>query len=222
MSATFHPPEELLLAYAAGSLEEASALLVACHLTLCPACRRLAGQAEAVGGSLLEELAPASLSDGALAAVLGRLGPVSATARPAVRQAPARPQPPRPGLLPRPLRDYVGADSAALPWKRLPGGLEQVPVVTRTDARARLYRIAPGMGVPEHSHGGLEMTLVLAGGFSDGHGHYGPGDVAVMADGGIHRPVADAGDPCLCLAVTTAPLRLTGLIGRLFNPFLDL
>lgn len=34
MSARFHPTDDLLLAYAAGSLDQAMSLLVASHLTL--------------------------------------------------------------------------------------------------------------------------------------------------------------------------------------------
>jgi putative transcriptional regulator len=34
-----------------------------------------------------------------------------------------------------------------------------------------------------------------------------------------HRPVAGRSGDCICLAVTDAPLRLTGPIGRLFRPF---
>jgi putative transcriptional regulator len=33
-------------------------------------------------------------------------------------------------------------------------------------------------------------------------------------------PTADDDGDCVCLAVTDAPLRLTGPIGRLFNPFI--
>ena len=35
-----------------------------------------------------------------------------------------------------------------------------------------------------------------------------------------HRPVADEDEDCLCLIVTDAPLRLTGWLGRLLNPFI--
>jgi putative transcriptional regulator len=64
------------------------------------------------------------------------------------------------------------------------------------------------------------MTLVLAGGFSDESGHFVRGDVAEADPSVNHQPVADPGEDCLCLAVTDAPLRLTGPFGRLLNPFL--
>jgi putative transcriptional regulator len=36
----------------------------------------------------------------------------------------------------------------------------------------------------------------------------------------VHRPVVDSDEECICLAVLDAPLKLTGMIGRLVNPFL--
>ncbi|MBL4544621.1 MAG: cupin domain-containing protein [Oceanicaulis sp.] len=33
--------------------------------------------------------------------------------------------------------------------------------------------------MPHHGHDGTEFTLVLSGGFSDGRGSYGPGDVCM-------------------------------------------
>ncbi len=54
------------------------------------------------------------------------------------------------------------------------------------------------------------------------HGHFLRGDLA-EADGSVdHRPIADPGEDCLYLAVTDAPLRLTGPVGRLLNPSLHI
>ncbi|MEK9796040.1 MAG: hypothetical protein VW713_04740, partial [Alphaproteobacteria bacterium] len=53
-----HPDDELLVSYAAGDLAEAWSLLVATHTTLCPVCRSKVRAAEAVGGALMEEIAP--------------------------------------------------------------------------------------------------------------------------------------------------------------------
>jgi putative transcriptional regulator len=74
--------------------------------------------------------------------------------------------------------------------------------------------------MPTHTHDGSELTLVLAGGFSDESGHFVRGDVAEADPSINHQPVADPGEDCLCLAVTDAPIRLTGPFGRLLNPFL--
>ena len=43
-----HLPDELLLGYAAGALEEAEALLVASHASLCPRCARRVDELEHV------------------------------------------------------------------------------------------------------------------------------------------------------------------------------
>jgi putative transcriptional regulator len=43
----------------------------------------------------------------------------------------------------------------------------------------------------------------------------------VIADESVdHCPIADEEGDCLCLAVTDAPLRLTGRFGRFLNPFI--
>ena len=61
------------------------------------------------------------------------------------------------------------------------------------------------------------MVLVLKGAFWDDGVRYGPGDVAVCEDGTVHSPRIDDGDDCLCLAVTEAPVRFTGLAGLVLN-----
>ena len=84
----------------------------------------------------------------------------------------------------------------------------------------RLLRVAPGAALPHHTHVGSELALVLQGGFGDVNGHYLRGDVSEADSAVDHRPVADADEDCLCLIVTDAPLRLTGWLGRLMNPFI--
>ena len=86
--------------------------------------------------------------------------------------------------------------------------------------KTRMMRIKAGTAMPWHTHEGQELTLVLAGGFTDGEKHFLAGDVAAADPTVNHRPVADPGEDCLCLAVTEGPLRLTGPIGRLLNPFI--
>jgi putative transcriptional regulator len=215
MSVTFHPSDELLVAYGAGSLEEAAALLVATHLALCPRCRTHVARIEALGGAVIEELPPADLGPDALASVLARLD------LPPDPPRSARPAAGPPGL-PTPLRDYLPAELEALPWKRLAAGIEQVILLQARGIRARLLRIGAGIMVPEHGHGGMELTMVLQGGFADQGQGYARGDVSMADRQVVHSPVADRSETCLCLAVTDAPLKLTGLVGMLVNPFLDL
>lgn len=213
-AASFHPPEELLLAYAAGSLDEATALLMATHLTFCPHCRAEVARMEALGGGVLASLPPADMGASALAATLERLG--DRPGRPPVRHVAAD------FGLPAPLRAYIPEGEENLAWRRVGRGIEQVMIVTSRNVRARLQRVAPGVVMPTHTHEGNEMTLVLRGGYVDGTLDYGPGDVAIADNDITHTPAADPIEGCLCLAVTDAPLRLTSFFGRMLNPFLDL
>ncbi|UEM03035.1 ChrR family anti-sigma-E factor [Skermanella rosea] len=220
-----HPEDALLAGYAAGTLDEATSLVVATHLALCPACRDAVALFEAVGGALLDDVEPAPMAPDALPALMARLdreetrGPVPAeTAGPAgvPQTVPA---------LPRPLRDYVGGSLEAVRWKRLIRGVDlyDIPVGSAGGGRikVRLMRVKGGVAVPQHTHEGIEMTLVLAGGFSDASGHYRRGDLACSDSDVDHRPVADQGEDCVCVALTDAPLRLTGPLMRLLNPFVS-
>lgn len=213
-----HPSLELLLDYAAGSIGEAAGLALATHLALCPECREVVARLESVGGALLEEIEPAAMPPDALDNLLARLDepiPVPAFRPPADVAVPVP--------VPQPLRGYLGQGLEAVRWKRVMRGVEQVDLAVcegRTgNVRARLLRIGPGVRVPRHTHDGTEMTLVLAGGFSDGGKQYRRGDFSFCDGATDHGPVADDDGDCLCLTVTDAPLRLTGPLMRLLNPF---
>src|SRR6478609_8310093 len=73
MTIAHHPPEELLTAFAAGKLDEAEHLVVAVHVSRCPACRRLVRATEAIGGVAIEAAEPVAMSSGSFDAVVGKI-----------------------------------------------------------------------------------------------------------------------------------------------------
>jgi putative transcriptional regulator len=94
-------------------------------------------------------------------------------------------------------------------------GLRSLPLAVPGPSKAELLRIEPGWGAPRHSHKGGEYTLVITGAFTDERGTYRVGDVAVAGPDVTHRPVAQKGGVCYALAVTEAPLAMTGALGFL-------
>ncbi len=217
----FHPNEELLQAYAAGHLEEAIALLVATHTALCPDCRHAVEDMEEIGGALLDGLEPTSLSEDALDRCLQRLGEPEAQLDIPESKVAAPMGAPVEGdiLVPEPLRGYLGGALASLDW-RTRGNVSEVDLLPqRSSVRTKLLKIRAGAAIPQHTHEGAEITMVLSGGFSDEHGHYLRGDVSVADNQIEHRPVADDDEDCLCISITDAPLRFTGPVGRWLNMF---
>lgn len=222
-----HPSDALLVAYGAGSLGEGLSLAVAVHLAHCPDCRATLAEVEALGGALLEDLPPAPLESLSLAATLDRLEREEAPGNPCkamrIRPRCSRPAGPAVASLPGPLRSYVPS-LETLSWQRLAPGVRRVELLPRTSSggAAQLLRIAPGTALPHHGHGGLELTVVLSGHFADELGRYGPGDLAEVDGDTNHQPIADSHRDCICLIATDAPLRFTGLMGRLMQPFIGL
>lgn len=202
---THHISDDLLDAYVTGNLPQAFAVVVAAHLSLCDACRARAGAAEMLGGALLDRVAPAAMSSGAkdrLLAALDNTPPPAPVARS--------------GIFPAPVMQALGGQPPK--WRMLGGGIRQQILSADSDGALRLLYIPPGRAVPEHSHGGLELTLVLQGSFSDSEGRFGVGDVETAGDETDHQPVAGAGCPCICLAATDAPLRFRAMLPRLLQP----
>jgi putative transcriptional regulator len=210
MTIRHHPEDALLSDYAAGALDSAMSLILATHLSFCAQCRETVSLYERIGGILLEELAPVAMTDNALSRTMARLD------QPAPEVAPASND-----NTPAPLRSLLGRDLSQVRWRRMGPNLAYVTLARRGPLAVRLLRGAPGTDTGRHSHHGLEYTLVLKGGFTDETGSYGPGDFQCASPEVSHNPIADKGEDCINLAVTTAPLRFDGLaqriVGRLFG-----
>lgn len=215
MSIRHHISEELLLDYAAGHLAEGWSLAVATHLAMCPDCREGLGLIEAAAGVMIDNLPPVDGPADSWGRLLARLERQDAPVPPAPKAHVL------PGELPEPLRPYVG-NLAEIKWRNM-GNAKQVLIRTGDgQTHARLLLISAGKPVPEHSHGGRELTLVLRGSFHDEVDHFGPGDLE-DADGDLtHQPIAGAEEDCICLAVTDAPLKFSSRLLRLVQPMLGI
>ncbi len=201
-----NPIDMLLAGYARGLLSMPLHALVASHLAIKPDSRRFVSALESAGGSVLEAVAPGPVADRErrLAAIF------------AAEDAPS-PVPPAAAdaIVPLPLARYLGRPLSEVPWRTLLPGVKEFKIEDNADGESSLYWIRAGRKIPSHTHDGSEFTLVLSGAFSDINGHYGRGDIAVADSDVDHRPTADPGADCFCFAVTDAPLRLTGPIGRI-------
>ncbi|KXG84760.1 ChrR family anti-sigma-E factor [Agrobacterium bohemicum] len=219
MSVRHQVSDELLLDYASGSLGESWSLAVSTHLALCPESRRRLSAMEMAGGALLNDIEPMQDTSGAdwqkIRALLqpgAQVSPPEAAARPSLK-----------AVLPEPLRSYAGGDVDDIKWKQLGPGAYQFPIRTNDgEAIVRLLRIPAGKPVPEHSHGGRELTVVLAGCFMDGKDVFRRGDFEETDEDITHQPIAGEGEDCICLAVTDAPLKFKSWLVRLLQPVLGI
>lgn len=233
MTINHHISDALLMDYASGNLSEGWSLAVATHLALCPACRRRLTAMEGAAGALFDKITaqePVTTGDwekmkARIAAEPGGEGHVAVAERPPVERSVAR-SPARPaatGVIPEPLRSYLGGDVDTLKWRALGRGAYQIRIDTGDPAtQVRLLKIPAGRPVPEHTHEGRELTLVLSGSFRDGNDLFARGDLE-EADGDLlHTPTATEDEDCICLAVTEAPLKFSSWIVRLIQPVLKI
>jgi len=213
--AKFHPNLDLMTEYSAGTLPLAQAACVSVHIGYCEQCQRLASQLTDIGATLFEQLEPLSVSDTQLNAVLARLDeepPLGYTKQAEVKSK-------TPAILQR----LMNGDFNDLTWKNIGSALRISYLKTGDPTHEfALYHIKAGGRIPEHTHRGSEMTLVLEGGFSDSEGSYHEGDFIFRQPGDVHAPTALQSEDCICLAVLDAPLTFTNWKFRWLNPFLKL
>lgn len=205
---SFDTLDALIARYVAGALPAPLRALVASHLEMSASSRALLRSLEEAAGDELDAIEPVELSDrdGMLNAVLGSQDLAQAPRAAVFRGGD--------GIMPRPLHDFVGHSVDTIPWKTKLPGFREYEMGDIDGCHVSMYWIKGGRRIPSHTHDGFEVTLVLDGAFSDERGHYGPGEIA-LADASVdHRPQADPGRPCICFAVTDAPLRLTGPFHR--------
>ena len=214
-SINHHLTDALLMSYAAGSLEEGFSLVVATHVSLCDECRARLGSFEAVGGVLVDACDEISMADDALKATFALIDAESVVATATHTSG-------KDSVFPAPLQNYVGGDLDKVRWRSVGSGVQQAVLKTGGKGKVRLLSIPGGAEMPNHSHRGLEMTLVLKGAFEDEGGAFARGDVEIANQDISHTPIARKGEACICLAATDAPLRFKGLIPRIAQPFLGI
>ena len=211
MTITHHPASDSLMSCSAGSMPESFAAVMASHMAICSQCRKDLALMDDIGVALLDQLSPSPLTEPAPVMALRRLESETVpVTRPCLST----------GDVPEPLVPVVGKYLDDIKWKKLAPGILHYPVPLSKTAGGdlRLIKIAPGLAMPEHGHGGNELTLILRGAYRDKTGHYKVGDLADMSDDTEHQPVADAKEGCICLVATEGKLRFKTLLARLMQP----
>jgi len=220
-----HLTDEILLDYSAGSLDEAMSLMVASHLTLCPVCRARVARNEALGGVMLQDMAPEDMEDDALDSIMSRLDSSDSGGMPMIRQGRLTDSANDNPVLPRVVQKYLGGDVNGIAWKRVGMGVETAEIAlsgsgkSGSGRRAFLLRVPAGKAVPQHTHTGTEVVMMLQGSYTDEIGHFGIGDVAISDQEIDHSPMAGPEADCVCLVVIDAPIKLSGILGSILNMF---
>lgn len=214
MSIAWHPGEELLLGYAAGTLDPGEHIVLATHVLACGQCHAFVGAMESAGGALLGALAPDAMADGALERIAGRLE----------NPAPATVSAPPPNER---LREIDGLPAfvrrlPAQPWRWVAPGLhiQRLDPSAASPTRVFLLKAKPGIRLLPHGHEQAELTCVLTGSFSHDGQHYGPGDFDCGDDGIQHEVAIGPEVPCISLVAMRGRLTLRGPVGRLIQPLI--
>lgn len=210
-SITHHPDGATLMSYAAATLAEPLAAVVACHLSMCPHCMSEVADLERMGAALMLS-APKRPGD----------SPFEARRRPESEISPAPRHITRSGeRLPAPLVAAYDLTMERIPWRRLGPGVWHHRLALRLEGEGdlRLLRIAAGRRMPDHGHGGTELTLMLEGSYSDVTGEYRRGDVQDIDEELEHQPVVGMEADCICLIASDRPARFKSLIGRITQPW---
>ncbi len=227
-----HPDTDWLTDYAAGSLDDAHALCVATHLEHCPVCRADVKRLASIGGAMFNTLATTETltapdtdnkHDYQIDELLieKTLNQLSTKTQPTPSDTSGlEPTAGNENMrLPAAFRKLAPNGLESLNWKSFGKNLHVADLQRIDDRReVALQKLEPGSAVAHHDHRGREITVVLTGSFSDSNGQYYPGDFIVKEPGEKHRPTASENTPCVCLSVTDAPVRFTGMLTRLLNP----
>lgn len=218
----------LLMEYASGCLDEAHSLVIAAHMALSPAARKIVSGYESIGGSMLNMCCtPVAMNRGARDSVLARLDAIGSTVCSSQKKKASDNKNPcvqnsRQGdhseklSIPVCLERYI----TTMDWTQDTNGSRTITVrTTCTGSRAQLMKIDAGRRVDRHTHRTSEVTLVLEGGFSDGAQRYRRGDLFILEKQTPHSLQADDREGCMCIVVRPSPLSARTVMNQILRYF---
>jgi len=217
MMLTHHLKDDTLQEYSSGVLSASMETLIACHLTVCPACRQRAEMADAVGGLSLEDepAVPMKATASDILALDKTTGSLENDIAPTKMNYTGVPKP-LARLLPAPLEE--------LPWKSFGPGMKQYNLGSqaRAEGAFKLLSLQPGSRMSKHTHTRRELTFILSGSYSDEMGRFKVGDIADLSADHLHRPIVDSDVACISLIATDAPVKFDGWFGKMVQPFVGI
>ncbi|WP_282131023.1 ChrR family anti-sigma-E factor [Pseudoalteromonas aliena] len=216
-----HPSETLLTEYCSASLSPSLSLAVSIHVDMCPVCQAKVAKIEASNADELFSEQPTQFekshneqsesfeefelnlldmitSDNSIDEVY-EVAPVSIKVNEHKYQ------------LPRALTRISHSKFTQV------GKLARSRIALDDGAlRSSLLHIDAGGEIPEHTHTGFEVTLLLDGEFSDEEDSYVPGDFIWQDGSHQHTPLTK--DGCLCFTVVSSALHFNKGFSKLLNP----
>lgn len=213
MTINHHPDIATLMAFSAGTLDEPYAAVIATHLAMSEGGRDTVRVMDTIGGALLASEPAAPMSAGGLDRLLGAVDEQSIVVKDR-----------READVPAPLARYLPNGLEGVRWKWTGPGVASADLKTSNSGRSRLMllRVGAGRRVPEHSHGGQELTLIIKGAYKDRFGVFAPGDIADHDEDVEHQPIAEPGEDCICMVAVDAPLSFRSRLIRTLQPLFGL
>ncbi len=214
MTVNHHPDIATLMAFSAGTMDEPYTTVIATHLAMSEGGRETVRRIDAIGGALLASEPEAKLASGALDRLMGSLNDdrIQVVAHDQI------------GGVPAPLRPYLPNGLEGVRWKWTGPGVATADLAWSENHKSRLMllRVAGGRRVPEHGHGGQELTLILQGAYRDRFGVFAVGDIADHNEEVEHQPIAEPGEDCICLVAVDSKLTFRGRLMRALQPLFGL
>ena len=217
---THHPKFELIQSFVNGDLPASISAGIAIHAEMCSKCRdQIAQLTDHVAEVSFEDTASSTHaaydnSNTALLNVDDMIANITQSdeifeATPQAQQTVEFSE--KSFVLPKALNNMELGKTASI------GPLSRARILLDEDEiRASLLRMEPGGSVPEHTHKGFELTLLLDGSFDDENGKYVKGDFIVLDGSHQHHPISEEG--CICYTVANDALHFTQGINKLLNP----
>jgi putative transcriptional regulator len=210
----WHPTSDQLVEYAAGSTTGALSIAVATHLHFCHECRTRVSELESTAAVLFEKQESVALAADSFAKLMQRI-----KTEPMVKSQSMASR--TPSRFPPVVDKLIRGRLESLDWNAPMKNLRTTRLmVDESGLILGLHHMRAGGRVPHHQHRGNEISVVMEGGFSDEIGTYGPGDFVHLSLEHSHSPQAHADGDCWMLSLVEAPVKLTGPIGWVVNPFL--
>ena len=223
MNPSHHPSEAWLLDFALGNLTPSFETVLNAHVGSCAECRENVRLAEMLGGEILSGLSASHLSTSIDTAELVSMHSSSeATEHRASEPSSRALETVAPESFEHFVKTYLHSSINGLRWRTLGKGLQICQLSNEDDVRLWMLKAQPGTVLPEHSHIGSELTMVLKGAYFCGSEIFRAGDIEDADEETQHRPVVTQDSECICLAVTEGNLQFKSLLPRLVQPLIGI